>query len=345
MIGVLLIFLVVLLVVIIVINSKPKVTGPPVLILTNYNNEGGFFWQLYNVLNHLCVCQEHGFRPVVLFNTGLYFETRDEFTRSMIVRDKNNWFNHFFYPINQTNHDDSFWLRYLRRYKVPVYRHNTVAAPVMIFDRATLNSIPRSLPNYSKLWQQQMKVLPHIQEKTNRFKTINWQPVMIGMHFRGTDKFASTDSHEDNPVHVEYEFCYSLLQKHIGAAGFFIATDEQPLLDFLRGKKLPFCSTNSLRSTASTSGLFTTVSTSMCSKGNNQSEVCRTVNDLIDQSIHRGFPDASKYKKGEDVLIDVLLLASCSTVYRSRGNVSNFVGYMNPACKMIDMVQVYREQK
>ena len=318
----------------------------PVLILTNYNNDGGFFWQLYNVLNHLCVCRQQGFAPVVLFHTGLYLEQRPEFTQTMVVRDQHNWFNHFFHPVNETQQDDTFWIKYMKANTVPTYRHNKDISPVMLFNKATLNSIPRSVGLYTSMWHQNIQVLPHIQLKVDRFKAEQWKGAreIIGLHFRGTDKLPSAESNEDDPLHVEYDFCYSLLKKHLAKdVVFFIATDEQPFVDFLKEKNLPMTSTNSLRSSVNTSGLFTNVSTSMCTKGKAQNAVCQQFNDLIDQSIHRGFPDASKYTKGEDVLIDVLLLSNCTTFYRSRGNVSNFIGYINPACTVVDMVSMYKK--
>jgi hypothetical protein len=314
----------------------------PILILQNYNPEGGFFWQLYNVLNLLFVCEQQGFHPVVLFDTGLYFEQRPEFVSDMVVYDKQNWFNHFFYPINHTQQSDSFWLSYLKQHRVPSYVDKV--APVMMFGRDTLQSVTGKIDSFTPLWQRYVKVLPHIQQKVDAFKMEQWKGArqIIGLHYRGTDKLPSADGDEDGPVHMEYEFCYSLLKKHQEAA-LFVATDEQPLIEFLQSKQLPVTYTTSVRSAVSTSGL--SIDTHHCSIGQDRDLACQRFNELIHLSVHRGLPAISKYVKGENVLIDVLLLASCTVFYRSRGNVSNFVGYINPQCQIIDMVTLYQEKK
>ena len=59
-----------------------------------------------------------------------------------------------------------------------------------------------------------------------------------------------------------------------------------------------------------------------------------------------GFKDHSKYKKGEDVLVDAMLLSHADVFYRSRGNVSNFIHYMrrDPNMEVVDLVQVYERE-
>ena len=169
------------------------------------------------------------------------------------------------------------------------------------------------------------------------------------MHYRGTDKLPSSSGSEDNPLHLEYEFCRDLILDYLKNTQIkeeiclFIASDEQPFVDYMQkaGLSIEVVGTDSLRSEISTSGLFTTTDTSMCAQGISQSAVCATFNELILDSVHRGLPDASKYVKGENVLIDVLVLAGSQTFFRSRGNVSNFVCYIQPECKILDMVYLY----
>jgi hypothetical protein len=344
---------------VIISQAKSQVrTSQDVMLLKNYNQEGGFFWQMYNVLNMLYVCEQRGFLPVVIFDTGLYFEKRPEFTATIPTYDPENWFNHFFQPINKSNKPQHYWLDYAQKNKLQPYENNTDKKPVMLFNRATLKTIhpdKNRTKSFTHLWHKYIKVQPHILKLVDDFKKNHAFPskTVIGLHFRGTDKFASKTGSEDKPLHYEYGFCEKLLMDHIqrhsltkDTAVVFIATDEEPFIEFMQTKAnlngVPVCRTNSIRSGVSTSGLF--MDTTKCQKGISDSAVCTKYNKLITDSVHRGFPDESKYKKGEDVLVDVLLLSCSNVFFRSRGNVSNFIGYINPKCKIIDMVTEYEKQ-
>jgi hypothetical protein len=329
-----------------------------VMLIRNYNNDGGFFWQIYNILNMLFLCEEYGFKPVVMFDSGLYFEKRRQFVDKMHIYDKSNWFNHFFLPINESGQTQDFWVDYLEKNKtLPVYEYRKTPSPVMIFDRKTLKSISNArgrIQSYTKMWHQYIRPQPHILKQVADFKMKHKLDGkhLIGMHFRGTDKFASSSGNEDEPLHYEYKFCLDLLREYLNTNGLndpekvcvFIASDEQPFVEFIEEAGLPITvvSTDSIRSGVSTSGLV--MDTSQCARGKIQNEVCRKFNELITESVHRGFPDTSKYVKGEDVLLDVLLLSGSNAFFRSRGNVSNFVGYINPECKIMDMVNLYKKK-
>jgi len=328
-----------------------------VMIIKNYNNEGGFFWQIYNLLNMLFLCDSYGFKPLVLFDTGLYFEKRSHMVRDMKVFDKNNWYNHFFEPLNESGQSQDFWVQYLRENRnIPVYKYREIPSPVMMFNRTTLKSIakaPGRSQSYTKLWHKYIRVQPHILEKVAAFKKKHnfEEKHQIGMHFRGTDKFQSSSGHEDYPIHYEYDFCLKLLKDYLANYKgtkdivLFIASDEQPFIEFIEDAGLPIkvTSTDSIRAGISTSGLL--MDTSQCAKGKMQNEVCTRFNQLITDSVHRGFPETSKYIKGEDVLVDVLLLSGSDVFFRSRGNVSNFIGYINPKCEVRDMVNIYKKKK
>lgn len=328
-----------------------------VMIIQNYNNEGGFFWQMYNILNMLYICKKYNFVPVVLFTTGLYFEKRPRFTKSIPSYDPQNWFNHFFQPINHSSKSQDFWIRFTKKYDVPVFKNAQITYPIMLFNRSTLkianiNKERRRL--FPEIWRRYFIIQPHIMSEIDDFKRRYFKnKLVIGMHFRGTDKFPSKTGTEDHPIHFEYDFCLKLLQDYIKShklssknAVIFIASDEQPFIQFIQKSQLEniqITSTNSIRSYTSTSGL--SMDTTKCERGLMNSKVCIEYNNMIKKSVHRGFPDASKYTKGKDVLKDVLLLAESHVFYKSRGNVSSFVGYINPKAKIVDMVDVYQKKK
>ncbi len=80
-----------------------------VLVLRNWNNQGGFFYQVYNLFNAMYLCDQLDMALVVLWDTGLYLETRPGMIKQSEARyglqfppDTGNWFHNYFEPINET---------------------------------------------------------------------------------------------------------------------------------------------------------------------------------------------------------------------------------------------------
>lgn len=338
--------------------TRDQGADSPVLLLKNYNDEGGFFWQMYNVLNMLWAAEKYHATPVVLFDSGLYFEKRQRFRKQIVNFDPHNWFNHFFQPINSSGRSDKHWNMVLwTRLNVPRFKISSGKLPkVSLFDRSSLESVSRKknrTQHFGRLWKKYVHPRSHILRKIDAFKQRHLWPqhsVRVGIHYRGTDKFPSSSGSEDDPVHYPYSFCAMLIQEILveraNPSNFiiFVASDEAPFVKHMEsafpGK---VCFTDSIRSGVSTSGVL--MDTSECSQGVMKNAVCRRYNSLIDESIHRGMKNVSKYQKGEDVLMDVLLLSACDVFLRSRGNVSNFVEYLNPQAETIDMVDRFQHQK
>ncbi len=134
-------------------------------------------------------------------------------------------------------------------------------------------------------------------------KNMDGHPV-VGIHYRGTDKVSGKGKESDR---VPYEDVLDYLEKDNGCL-FFVATDEQAFLDWMESVFADrVISYNALRSNSSA-------------------------------SIHRGdIGGISKYKAGEDALIDCLLLASCNKLVRTDSNLSYACRFFNPRQKSIIM--------
>jgi hypothetical protein len=50
----------------------------------------------------------------------------------------------------------------------------------------------------------------------------------------------------------------------------------------------------------------------------------------------------SSYQKGEDVLLDVLLISRSRLFLATRGNVSSFPQRLNPHLEVVDLVDLYK---
>ncbi len=134
-------------------------------------------------------------------------------------------------------------------------------------------------------------------------KNMDGHPV-VGIHYRGTDKVSGKGKESDR---VPYEDVFDYLEKDNGCL-FFVATDEQAFLDRMESVFADrVISYNALRSNSSA-------------------------------SIHRGgISGISKYKAGEDALIDCLLLAGCNKLVRTDSNLSDACRFFNPRQRCITM--------
>lgn len=344
--------------------SLPSSCGTrPLLMVTNFNPEGGFFWQLFNVLHASHMAQKYKLQLVIRMTSGLYLETDAKFQthyRSYLgnVKDDNNWWNYYFQPVGTVAQHQWLHQLQLQHARIPsMAEFDKVQSSVYQWDRAAFNKRDHPHCNMGVEWARTVHLQPWIDQKWKTLMTnhqLQHTPV-IGVHYRGTDKFGDKTSSEDHPVHYNYQDVLRLVSEymvqHRGTSSnrpaykIVCASDEQPFIDFMKqqlGADRVVC-TDSIRSTMSTSGLL--LASWKCSPGFRGPEYaydpdCRLYKQLRECSIHRGFPDQSKYKKGEDVLLDVLLLSKCEFFFASRGCVSQFPFYINPSLPHADMNQL-----
>jgi len=140
-----------------------------------------------------------------------------------------------------------------------------------------------------------VKINPIVQQKIDDFSRANMRSNTIGIHLRGTDKKI-----EEEPVSPE-QITAAALTYADSDTQFLLATDEQQLLDrmiaLLPGRKIFFY--NCYRSDDGT-------------------------------PLHIGQKKVLPAQLGEDVLVEVLLLAQCSMLVHTVSNVSTGVLYFNP---------------
>jgi len=325
-------------------------------------------------------------RMVVFFSTGLYQERREHHLEP--DHDRVNWFNNYFCSLEPegwrpflVRHFDH------ARVTVPhiVFRQGTDVAQqpgVLQFNRNSLNSvtsIPDSItiPNLATVWQRYLVLTPHMQAKLDALRMTLFpkgdQYYLYALHYRGTDKFSHSSSQsadgtvvggatEDNPEHPPHEWLTQQVLDEVkrnvvrGVHGpedyyVYVASDEAPFVrralgpggfGAAHGREKP----GTLRAEVDTSGLE--MDTRLCGAGKRHTVACRKLDDLVQASVHRGMPHESNYRKGEDVLLEVLLMAGARHFFRSRGNVSNCVLHAAPTgrkMKITDTAEVWRQHR
>lgn len=152
-----------------------------------------------------------------------------------------------------------------------------------------------------ELIKKYLRIKPHIQQKTDSFQERNFgDDFIIGVHYRGTDKIAEARR-------IPYEEVKSAIQKaidnlpqpYINAYKIFVATDEQAFLDFIKMEfSCPILYIDSLRS-------------------------------INGQPVHDTLY-TSNYQRGEDAIIDCILLSKCNRLVRTVSNLSFWAERFNP---------------
>lgn len=327
------------------INVRPQ---KQLLVLRNYNPEAGLHWAgIYNTLVAYNEAKKRNLKLVVILDSGLYLERNKKFLeqyKDYIDHYNNEWFSYYFEPIGVDEPEINYLWKSGKLDDLPsliMYnlRRNVIGYK---FDRDALESSDTEL-DYAKLYSELIKLKPYLKEKVENFYNKYMKgKFVIGIHVRGTDKFSSVDSHENNPKHFTYQKYVSELEREIleqqkiqnKPVCVLAVSDEQPFIDYIKqnlgNKYQVIIADNIIRSNISTSGVNI-----LCDDDNPE---CKHYKD---NSIHRGMPDKSSFKKGLDAVFEVYLLSKCDVFYKSRGNFSNSVTYINPNQKVIDMVSAF----
>ena len=75
-----------------------------IVVLFNFNNEGGFFWGIHNVCNLYWYCDKYRCIPIVYYDSGYYKANNvNDFGDDPIPNNINNWFEYYYYPLSSIN--------------------------------------------------------------------------------------------------------------------------------------------------------------------------------------------------------------------------------------------------
>jgi hypothetical protein len=159
---------------------------------------------------------------------------------------------------------------------------------------ADLN-LPRQ--RVAELVQKYIRVKPQIQQKVDDFVKSDFEDhFVIGIHYRGTDKY--TEAPLIPYERVAESINHYVKENQIDDYIIFVATDEQRFVDYMK-QAFPdqIVSLNHFRSTNG-------------------------------QPIH--FVKPSPYLQGQETVIDCLLLARCHTLFRTSSNLGAWSTFFNP---------------
>jgi len=327
------------------------------LVMHNFNQSGGFCWQaIYCVIMAKEMANKNNLKLVICLDSGLYYEDKKEFQekyKDHIDLDCNEWFSYYFESIGiHEPHIKKLWKQGLLNNlpNLTKYDKDNLHEIGYIFDRETYEKRNNSI-NFREIYKSTIHTRPYIKKMIDDFADEHFKgKFMIGIHIRGSDKFPSLNDDEDGPIHFTYEkYAVELLKryeieklKHPKVA-IFVCSDEQSavhfIMEFFKKRNIECISTGNsvIRSDVNTSGINFDVHKCVGS-ANLVDPDCIFYHSLPEKSIHRGMKHLSSFKKGLDVALETNLLAKCNIFYRSRGNFSSCVLYMNPSISSHDMV-------
>ena len=296
------------------------------LIITINHCNAGFFAYVNFVINQLIYAERNNMHPVVFFG---HWSGNGENPYFSAERGDNMW-DYYFEPVAgltysdlmkkvmdrndptseadlTTLSSDEMW--HLHGYdpeSAYVYPHGSEMVRYEQVDQAEWYETQRARAR--RIVERYIRVKPHIAQKVDQFvRTRFGDGNVIGLHMRGTDKgSASLPRHLMRIVKPPEYFKYiDDYMRANGSANIFVATDQQQFLSQIRNRyRERVLSFDSNRATG-----------------------------LLNPFQIRG----DGYKKGEDVLIDCLLLSRTNFLLKCTSAVGEFAFYFNPALSGIDL--------
>lgn len=308
-------------------------------VIPNEMDEGGFAWHLHHVQCGLHLARLTGKQLVVKYTRGYYHDPSVG----------PNWWEYFFEPFHDPRLDAPIAeaiaqhrLQPITRIPLPPARNR-----VHLYTNSTFQNLLRPLYiDWSDMYTK-IRLKPAMERKIQDFVEAHFpSPRMVGVHYRGTDKFPNHGMQEDlhSLRHAPYEQVLDAVgnflqaQSHPETWGVFVASDEEDFIQVAKARLPRVVAYASTRSTFNSSGLDIG-DTTACWAGNT-SAVCEKYHDIVrTHSIHRGMKHVSPYKKGEDAIMDMWLLSRCNAMFRNTagGNFSSQPTRINPRLRLFSL--------
>jgi hypothetical protein len=169
-----------------------------------------------------------------------------------------------------------------------------------------------SLEDAMRVFIRHLVIKPHIIETVERFwKNVGSNGLVVGIHYRGTDKSLEAPR-------VSLEHCLAVARRHIRQnptmSAVFVASDEQRFIDAIKESitELPVFSRDD----------------------HYRSRDGQPIH-------HHDKTDGGGYEKGEDALLNALLLSKCATLIRTTSLLSASASLLNPQLKVVLLNKAY----
>jgi hypothetical protein len=171
-----------------------------------------------------------------------------------------------------------------------------------------------SIEDGARILHRYLMPKPHIMRIVDDFwRTLNPDGPVIGVHFRGTDKSSEAPR-------VSWDYCLKIIRQclrgNAAVRRVLLASDEQRFIDFIRHSltEVPVYSRDD----------------HYRSRGSDEPPVF--------------LGEGGGYEKGEDALVNALLLSKCTTLIRTTSFLSAWASIFNPQLKVILLNKPYDDK-
>jgi hypothetical protein len=171
-----------------------------------------------------------------------------------------------------------------------------------------------SLEDGARTLHRYLRPKPHILKMVDDFwQTLDSEGSVVGVRFRGTDKSSEAPR-------VSWNYCLNVLKQYLGEhdeiRSIFVASDEQKFVDFIKASvtKVPVHA---------------------------RDDHYRS-RDSGEPPVFLG--TGGGYEKGEDALVNALLLSRCSVLIRTSSFLSAWASILNPKLKVILLNKPYDDK-
>jgi hypothetical protein len=302
------------------------------------------------------LAEEYNLIPIIDFEGGLYYTNK--IYDPEWVKEKKSWFYTYFEDTfnvpeeikkkvlaNQNIHVFTALRRDRRRKPKRYILPEIPPETTFIYNIHSYHRFSRIHPwDIRTINQKYLKPLGYVKKFMDSFwkeKNISEGTILVGVHYRGTDKYDWGGCNEGEPIHYQYEKVADAIKKRMEndkITDYYVcvASDEAPFIEFMKTafptKIIYHEDPYSIRCNVSTSGKNTDFRCFIKPDTEQTEEEKKIIQEfcfLKDNSIHFGKKDVSNFVKGFYSLVDVLIFENCNYIFRSRGNFSDYCCHMN----------------
>jgi len=166
-----------------------------------------------------------------------------------------------------------------------------------------------SIEDGARVFRKYLRPKPHIAAQVEEvWRRIGAAGDVVGVHFRGTDKTSEASR-------VSWQHCLAVVRTHLranpAARAVFVSSDEQGFVEFLAASvhEVPV---------------------------HFRADHSRSVDG---KPVH--ISSGSGYEKGEDALVNALLLSKCASLIRTTSRLSAWASLFNPELKVVLLNRPY----
>lgn len=316
---------------------------------------GGMWWCAYQAIVGIMLASNNNLIPIIDYAGGLYASNSIYDPRDL----PKSWWNYFFddpYPIHPDEKRKILEYAPAQLQLIRTHHRNDTILPIpetnchYFHNNLFFRICRRNLGVIRDNIRKYIRPLPYINQYCDSFwHTCNPAKLpVVGVHYRGTDKYPTGTTSEGKPIHYKYDTVSDLIRnklQELSITSFvlYCSSDEEPFIEHMKSQfENVVYNHHSIRSNVSTSGIHYNFYNIRFGRTGDTTQ--RSNYDYVKSlSLHFGHKDKSNYVKGFYALTDCLLFKPSRVLFVSQGNFSDFATYLTePDTQVFHLNNLYK---